>query len=83
MEVGDVEDAIRVGADVDALGGEGLDVAQDAVLEGDGVVERVEAVVVVGDGVGVGEVDGEDADALGSWASERAGEGEGEATYSS
>ena len=66
-EVGDVEQAIWVGA-VDALGGEGLDVAVDLVLEGNALVERVELVVVVVDGGGVGEVDGEDADALGSCA---------------
>lgn len=66
-EIGDVEKAVGIGA-VDALGGQGLDVAVDLVLEGDALVERVELVVVVVDGGGVGEVDGEDADALGSCA---------------
>jgi hypothetical protein len=45
-----------------------LDIATlDAVREGDAVVERVELVVVVGDFGRIGEVDGEDADATGSW----------------
>jgi hypothetical protein len=65
-EVGDVEDAVGVGASVDALCGEGLNVGDASVLEGDGVIERVELVVVVVDCIGVGEVDGEDADGTGS-----------------
>jgi hypothetical protein len=67
LEAGYVEQAVRVGA-VDALGGQGLDVAVDAVLKRDAPVERVELCVLVVDGSGVGEVDGEDADALGSCA---------------
>jgi hypothetical protein len=67
LQIGYVEQAIRVGA-VDALGGQGLDVAVDAVLKRDASVERVELCVLVVDGSGIGKVNGEDADALGSCA---------------
>jgi hypothetical protein len=67
LQVGDVEEAVRVGA-VDTLGGEGLDVAVDAVLKRDVPGECLELGVLVVDDGGVGEVDGEDADALGSCA---------------
>jgi hypothetical protein len=67
LQVGEVEDAVWIGA-VDALGGEGLDAVEDAVLKRDAGVERVELVVLVVDDIGIGEVDGEDADALGSCA---------------
>lgn len=65
-----------------------MDVAQNAVLEGNAVVEGDELVVVVVDGIRVGEVDGEDADALGSCAThgQRAGlqtDMEKQVTYSS
>ena len=65
-EVWDVEDAVGVGAGAGALCGEGLDVCEAAVLEGDGLVEGAELVVDVVDLGGVGELDGEDADATGS-----------------
>jgi hypothetical protein len=65
-EVGDVEDAEGVGATVGVLCGEGLDICDAAVLEGDGVVEGDKLSVVVVDEVGVGEFNGEDADATGS-----------------
>jgi hypothetical protein len=67
LQVGDVEKAVRVGA-VDALGGEGLDVAVDAVLKRDVPGECLELGVLVVDDGGIGEVDGEDADALGGCA---------------
>jgi hypothetical protein len=67
LQVGEVEDAVWIGA-VDALGGEGLDAVENAVLKRDAGVERVELVVFVVDDIGIGEVDGEDADALGSCA---------------
>ena len=76
----DIEDAVGIRARVDALCGEGLDIVEAAVLEGNGVVEGDELVVDVVDGGGVWEVDGEDADALGSWRGGSAGgarEGEG------
>ena len=64
-EVGYVENAIGVLVRVDALGGQRLDVAEDAVAEAEGFVERLELVVVVVDEARIGKVDGEDADALG------------------
>jgi hypothetical protein len=67
LQVGDVEEAVRVGA-VDALGGEGLDVAVDAVLKRDVSGECLELGVLVVDDGRVGKVDGEDTDALGSCA---------------
>jgi hypothetical protein len=67
LQVGEIEDAVWIGA-VDALGGEGLDAVEDAVLKRDAGVERVELVVFVVDDIGIGKVDGEDADALGSCA---------------
>jgi hypothetical protein len=45
-----------------------LDFVVDAVLEGDGRVERGEFVVLIVDEIRVGEVDCEDADALSSCA---------------
>jgi hypothetical protein len=59
---------VWIGPAIDAFGGEGLDVARDAVLEGNAVVEGIELVnVVMIDGERIGEVDGEDTNALGSW----------------
>ena len=66
MEIGDVEDAVGILVGIDAFGGQGLDVVEDAVLERDGVVEGDELVVVVVDDVWVREVNGKDTDALGS-----------------
>lgn len=63
---GDVEQAVGVGAGADALGGQGLDVGDAAVLEGDGLVQGVEFRVLVVDLGRVRELDGEDADATGS-----------------
>lgn len=68
LQVGDVEDAMDLARVAGALCGEGLDVVGDAILERDGGRERVELRVFIVDDGGVGEVDGEDADALGSCA---------------
>jgi hypothetical protein len=51
LQVGDVEEAVRVGA-VDTLGGEGLDVAVDAVLKRDVPGECLELGVLVVDALG-------------------------------
>jgi hypothetical protein len=67
LQIGEVEDAVWIGA-VDALGGQSLNAVEDAILERDAGVERVELVVFIVDDIGIGEVDGEDADALGSCA---------------
>lgn len=66
-QVGDVENAIGVGASVDALCGQRLDATADAVVEAERIVERVELVVVVVDGAGVREGNGEDTYALGGY----------------
>ena len=66
VQIGYVENAVRIGAGIDAFCGKRLDVAQDAVLERDGVVERVELVVVVVYRIRVREVDGKDSNPLGS-----------------
>jgi hypothetical protein len=65
-EIGHVEYAVWVLVVVDALGGQGLDVAEDAVLERDRLVQRLELVVVIVDRSRVGKVNGEDTDALSS-----------------
>jgi hypothetical protein len=66
-QVGYVEDAERIRA-VDALGGEGLKVAADAVREGEAVIDGIEILILVVDGRRVRKVNGIDADALGSCA---------------
>ena len=63
-DIGYVEYAVGILVLVNALGGQRLDVAQDAVLEGEGLVERRKLVVVVIDLRRVWEVDGEDTNAL-------------------
>jgi hypothetical protein len=64
-EIGHVEYAVWVLVVVDALGGQGLDVAEDAVLERDRLVQRLELVVVIVDGSRVWKVNGEDTNTLG------------------
>jgi hypothetical protein len=70
LHIGKVEDTVWVRA-VDAFGGEGLYAVEDAILKRDAGVECVEFFVVVADDIRIGEVDGEDADALGSCATRR------------
>lgn len=65
-DIGYVENAVGVLVAVDALGGQGLDVVEDAILERDGVVEGDELVVIVVDHQRIREVDGKDANPLGS-----------------
>lgn len=65
-DIGDVENAVGVLVAVDALGGQGLDVVEDAILERDGVVEGDELVVIVVDHERIREVDGKNANPLGS-----------------
>lgn len=68
VDIGYVEYAVGVLVAVDAFGGQGLDVVEDAVLERDGIVECNELVVVVVDAKRVREVDGKDTNPLGSCA---------------
>ncbi len=65
LQVGDEEEAIGIVAGVGVLGGKGLDGALDVVLKAEGAVERVELVVVIVDIIGIGKVNGEDANTLG------------------
>lgn len=65
-DIGYVEYTVGVLVAVDAFGGQGLDVVEDAILERDGIVERDELVVIVVDLQGIWEVDGKDANPLGS-----------------
>jgi hypothetical protein len=64
-DIGYVEYAVGILVLVDALGGQRLDVAQDAVLECEGLVERRELVVGVVNLRRVREVNGENTNALG------------------
>jgi hypothetical protein len=87
-ELGYVEDAVRIGAGADALGGEGLDVGDASVLEGDALIEGVELGVLVVDLGRVGKLDSEDTDPTSSYVTVSRGAAYGEggecnsATYS-
>jgi hypothetical protein len=63
-EIGYEEYAVWILVVVDALGGQGLDVAEDAILERVGRIQSFELVVVVVDGSRVRKVNGEDTDPL-------------------
>lgn len=66
IQVGHIEDAIWIASGVDALGREGLDVVADAVLERYALVEGIEVVVLIVDGVRIREVDSVNTNSLGS-----------------